>query len=199
LHHLKNDFQAGGGSLTTEGFEEHHFASMHYLSSRRKKINPTISSTSTALTKREKGFNDAALPFGYSYERATSLSIIRPYMSSFQALTRLINASNLIIGNKPEYDLIACDVTFDLIEDLGMGYQHSTVLILQKLGNTTLPEFVIEPSALLVEFNNKNGLKKAPLDGLENKDVFIEGHRTSSKPILSPAFIDTVANDTYSL
>ncbi len=199
LHHLKSDFQSAGGSLMTQGFDEHHFASMHYLSSRRKKMNPTVSSTSTVLTKRETMFGETAKRFGYSYEQSTSLLIIRPYMSSFQAMSRLTNAANLIIGNKPEYDLITCDVTFDIIEDLGMGYQHSTVLILQKLGNAQLPEFVIEPSSLLVEFNNKNDLKKAPLDGLENKDVFIEAHRTSTKPILSQTFIETVANNNYSL
>lgn len=141
INQLQNEFSKDGKDLRKVGFEKHNFQSNHPLASRRFAINPTLSDSHKELSKREIAFGELAEKYNLDYEKSLSSSFIRPYLSPFDIVTRMRNATHFLIGHEENFNYIIFDLRFNNLGDFFSEVTSSTVAIMYNIARGGVPDF----------------------------------------------------------
>ena len=198
LHHMQNEFIQSGGRMMLTGFEKHNFQSLHPLAARKLIINPFIKGNDDTMSKRELMFSGIAQKNGLNFERTASLSLVRPYLSSFAIFKIFTDARHFIIGSKKYYDLLICDIEYKSVGDFSVEKKEATLAIIQKLDGVILPEFYVQPFTPIMDLSSKYDFEKISLANVQSFDVYGKV-QADLDAFFTPELVTLIKNSDYTV
>lgn len=154
LHHVQNDFAREGGQLLLSGFENHHFQSLHHLSSRRKVRNPKINKANDSYSRREKDLQNIASKYGFEFQSTVVSGMVRPYLRPFSILPLFRTVKNLIVQSSKNYNILVCDISYEQVGNFTLGSKLATIAVIHNL-DIDLPDFYIEKEGFIKNLKTK--------------------------------------------
>lgn len=197
INEIQNEFSREGGELIKTGFENHHFQSVHHLSTRKTILNPYIS-TSSNLSKRQTKLIESAESFGLDFERNASSSLIRPYLSPFSILSKFKRAKSFLIGSKPQYNSMVCDLYYDSVDDFTKVTSTATIAVLYNIEKGGIPEFYTQEKSVLLNLSSRYGFELYNGDISFPFDLYSKNNKQIDD-FFSPELIELIESSGYTV